>query len=170
MIGATVETSLKEWIFKLELAGKLTLTNEAMTHSVPYEDGNALPKSYFQYVPSFEHTWQGLMGSTNVTLMAAYYGDTEGASLRNFRPFQNDLFFGARADFNDTHQNQAEIGFVKDLGNSELAFMAQWQMRLYRELKLKIGGLILSPSEGLKTPISFFDNNSQVYSKISYSF
>jgi len=170
MLGSSIAANLGQWHLNLDVAAKITKSNGPFAHVVAYEDGFALPKSYLQYVPSFDRTFTGLMGNTDLTIMGAYYGDTEGASLKNFRPFQNDLFASIRADFNDTHQNTLNLGLTKDLSNTELAIMAEWQMRLYRELKIAAGGIYVHQAQNLNTPISFFDNNSQVYTKISYSF
>ncbi len=169
MIGLNIEVPVNHFNFHLETAAKITTENDPKVHDVNFEDNNGVPKSYIQYVPGVDYIWHGNPGDLTLTL--EYMGEPNfERKLRNFRPFQNDLFVGARFLFSDYRQSECEVGLVKDLGNEELALLTHVSTKLYKDLRGEVGALIVHRDGTTNSPISYFDNNSQVYAKVSYTF
>lgn len=170
MVGLNAAYTAHDFVFTFESALTLTSNNFSHTHEVPFEDGNALPKTYWQFVPGLSYVVDGVIGRGRLTLMGEYLGELNQAqNLRNFRPFQNDVFVGLSYDWLNIKNTRFELGVIKDLGNRETAIAGEMSSKLYKELKLNVGGMILTTKNGLNTPLSFFQNNSHVWTKLSYS-
>src|SRR5690606_27905194 len=106
----------------------------------------------------------------HMTFSLEYMGDTNRTkTLKTFRPFDNDLFFGILYDFGNRLQSTVQMGWVKDLANDEMALRLEGSTKIYKDLKLNVGGMIVRRGNEANTPISFFENNSYVYTSLSYS-
>lgn len=170
-VGLTAECSFGGFTAHWQGAYKITAANASVNHEVPFEDGNATPKSYGQLVAGLDYTFNDVIGSGSLTLLGEYYRELPGAStLRNFRPFQNDLFVGINYNFSNNLRMKAATGVVKDLVSSETAVVVDFSARIYQNLRVSLSGILVKRSIGATTPISFFRNNSHVGVKLSYEF
>lgn len=165
-MGANFEASFKELILHFEAAA--TFPQGSKKHGVAFEEEESIPGNYFQFVPGFDYTFHQFAGG-DLTLVVEYHIEANPEyNLQNFRPFQNDLFVGWRYEFLDKRDSRIEFGMFKDMGNQELLLSSEFSTRLYKELKFFAGGLLVAKDEE-RTPLSVMDNNSYVYSKLSYS-
>ena len=167
MIGTNAEIPLAGLLFHFESAVKIT--SESRTHIVSNGDNNAVPATYFQAVPGVDYTIQKI-GDGEIEVTLEYLKEfNRGSGLRNFRPFQNDLFLGGRYRANNRQDTTAELGIIKDVTNRETVFVARAESRLYRNLKGGLESIAVIRGSG-DTPLSYFDNNSYIMAKLSTSF
>lgn len=173
-IAFNVEAAVKDFVLHLEAAGHITSANDKREHalSVPglLED-DAVPNSWGEIVPGFDYTFYNFAGKGSLRLSFEYLFSTERTvDLENFRPFQNDLFFGFQYDFNNTKGTRIEFGVIKDLGNKEAILISEISSRIYKGLKLAVGGVFTHRDGNLNSPLSFFENNSFFRTRLSYNF
>jgi len=171
MIGLNAEANFGKFVFHAEVAFKITKLNDARTHQLGGNTTDIIPDTYLQYVPGIEYTIDGLFGGGSLIFSLEYLSENKReASLEDLRPFKNDIFFGTSLDFGNVKQSKIEVGAVKDLSNRELAIFFSLTTKLIKELKLAIEGAIIRQDPNQNEPLSFFDNNSFIQSKLSYTF
>lgn len=172
MLGFEIQVPLGNFLFHFESAYKITSANDPKPHDVRFEDNNALPQSYFQFVPGVDYTFHQLFGSGALTLILEYLGEqSHESSLRNFRPFRNDLFFGARYEWMNSKETWLSLGTFKDLSNTESAILVDFSTKLVKELKLGLSALFVTQDADEDfSPLSYFDNNSFMLARLSYPF
>lgn len=172
VIGLNVESVIKSFTFHVEGAFKTTRFNEELRHELPLTDtSDAIPSDYLQYVGGVDYTLNNVFGSGTLIFALEYLGENERSlDFEEFRPLKNDLFAGVRLLLNDVRLTQIEVACLKDLANSEMIILAEGSTSIYRELKLTLGGMVVNQDSNPDMPLSFFDNNTYVYSKLSYSF
>lgn len=168
MIGTNIEIPLgNTLLFHLESAVKIT--SQQRRHVLNFQDNNAVPDSYFQMVPGIDYTVHNI-GTGEIELTLEYLKEfNSGSGLRNFRAFQNDLFVGGRYRANNRQDTTAELGVIKDLTNPEAILLARFESHLYKEIKGGFEGILVRRG-GNNTLLSYFDNNSYLMAKLSYSF
>lgn len=171
MVGLNIETAIGNWGFHLESALVITSVNDAQPHDIPFEDNNAVPSNHLQFVPGIDYTFHDFLGKGELKVTLEYLGeDDHQTTLRDFRPFKNDLFAGLQYDFNNSRLTQIKMGVIKDLGNRELMGEFEFSSKLYKELKLEIEGVWVIRDSDAQTPLSVIENNSSVMTHLSYSF
>ncbi|MBU0504432.1 MAG: hypothetical protein ABII18_10295 [bacterium] len=171
MVGANLSYSVGRFLLKAELAGKITLANDAITHDLPNQTDNLVPDSYFQFVVGADYTVENLFKEHILRLTVEYYGEDDDArELAEYRPLKNDIFLGADYDFNNRLMTHLRLGVLKDLGNTELAIILETETKIYRELKWEVQAAIVNRDSDPTAPLSYFDNNSYLLTRLSYSF
>lgn len=169
-VGGNFEVPFKNLLFHLEAVVKSTASNDPKPHEVAFEETEAIPTSYATFIPGLDYTLTGGLGGGEIEVTMEYLIDTDqGENLRNFRPFQNDLFVGSRWRFNDRRDSKIEAGVIKDLTNREAVFLFEGSTKIYRELRAALRGVVVNRDLSHTTPLSFFDNNSYVSLKVSYA-
>lgn len=170
-VGLNANAGLGNWNLHFEAAYKNTGANSPIRHEINFEGNDAVPQSRLEYVPGVDYTFnQPLKLPLNLTVVAEYLGETSEQNLRNFRPFKNDLFVGVRCNFENAKETRFELGFIPDLANGELAVLADFSSKVYRELKLNAGAVIVKTGDEEFSPITYFGNNSYVRAGLSWSF
>jgi len=171
MVGANFSYPIGRLLLRTELAGKITVGNNAVTHDLPNQTDNLVPRSYFQFVPGVDYTIENIMGEHILRLTAEYYGENNRRrELAEYRPLKNDLFIGFDYDFNNCLMSHVRLGFLKDLSNTELAIIIETKTKLYRELTWEVKAVIVNRDSDPNAPLSYFDNNSYITSTLSYAF
>ncbi|MBI4411047.1 MAG: hypothetical protein HY541_01010 [Deltaproteobacteria bacterium] len=172
MIGFNLEAPVGNFVLRFEGAGKIMSFNDPRPHDIPFEDNNAVPSNHLQLVPGFDYTFTDFAGKGTMRFIFEYLGEIDhSTSLRDFRPFKNDLFVGFQYDFNNTRSTQLKLGVIKDLVNQEAMMKFEFDTKIYRELKFAIEGVFVHRDSTLQnSPISFFDNNSYLLGRFSYAF
>lgn len=169
-VGGNVEIPAANFLFHLESVFKSTGSNGSKQHEVAFEETDAIPNSYAQFVPGADYTFTRGLGGGEIEATVEYLIDTDqGENLRNFRPFQNDLFVGSRLRLNDRRDSKIEVAVIKDLTNREAVFLFEGSTKIYKELRTALKGVIVNRDPSHTTPLSFFDNNSHLVFKFSYS-
>ncbi len=170
MLGLNISSVVKNWGFHLETNVVITSLNDAQPHDLSFEDNNAIPSNHIQFVPGVDYTIHNI-GQGDLKLTAEYLGENNHEnSLRDFRPFKNDAFLGLQYDFNNTLFSLIKLGVIKDLNNRETIGKLEVSTKIYKELKLDVEGLLILKSSSPNTPLSYFENNSSIMTKLSYSF
>lgn len=168
LIGSNVRASIGNFVVKFEAAYKSTASNNFQAHEVFLSD-NAIPDSYFQFVGGFDYTVSGI-GSGDLKFIAEYLGENNHSdSFNNYRPFKNDLVFGAQYTFNDRRLSEIKAAIIKDLANAEVIFTAEGNTKIWRELRAGAKVFIVGKSANPAAPLSLFDNNSFVEATLSYA-
>lgn len=171
MIGLNSEAAIGEFNFHLEAAYTYTGSNSRVPHDINFESNNALPSSYWTVVPGIR--WQkNIFDSQEIILALEYYLEQSPSStLRDFRPFQNDLFFGIQYLSHNRLDTQAKLGVIKDLSHKETGIFVDVSTKTYKDLEVFAGALFLvQDSSQTNSPISYFKNNSQAKIGLRYSF
>ncbi|MDO8519853.1 MAG: hypothetical protein Q7T11_06790 [Deltaproteobacteria bacterium] len=167
MIGSNIEIPAGRFALHGEAAYKIT--SDERLHVLAFDDNNAVPNSYFQMVPGLDYTFQNV-GRGEIELTTEYLREFKsGSDFTNFRAFQNDLFVGCQYRAGNRAETSAELGMIKDLTNTEMIWLARLESRLYKDIKGGLEGILVRRGNGT-TPLSFFDNNSYVSAKLSWSF
>ena len=172
MIGFNLEAPIGNFVLRFEGAGKITAINDAKEHDLAFEDNNAIPSNHLQLVPGFDYTFHNFAGAGDMRVTFEYLGEVDHkTTLRDFRPFKNDLFFGFQYDFNNTRSSQIKFGVIKDLANREVLITFAINSKIYKELKMEVKGVFIRRDDDLaNSPVSFFDNNSYLLGRLSYAF
>lgn len=168
MLGANLSYTWGDFLFRSEFAYKNTARSKYVTNTLAGPQSSVTPTSYVQFVPGLDYS-KTLFGGHLATVSIEYYfEDNSEVILREFRPFKNDLFVGLNYQFNDSLQNQIQLGFVKDLGHQELVAKASWALVFAKNFSFEIAGTVVRRDSGSTTPLGFFENNSYVLAKIGY--
>ena len=107
--------------------------------------------NYAQLSFGVEHTLYGVVGKSDLGLLAEYYRyetfDKDKKGAEDFgNLFANDLTLGFRATFNDGKDSAILGGFALDLDNKEKIFFVDYDTRLYDSYKLNLSYQHLEPS------------------------
>ncbi|MBF0105254.1 MAG: hypothetical protein HQM16_07995 [Deltaproteobacteria bacterium] len=171
-LGINGEFATGSFVFSLEAALNLTGINDFKTHTLAGSTENVIPSSYFQFIPGVSYEKANIFGQGQLTLKLEYLGedDRNTSILKETRPFKNDLFAGVRYAFNNTRQSEIDLGVIKDLSNVETLLMVSVSSKIVREFKLGIQGVVVNRSGDQFQPLSFFENNSYIMTRVSYAF
>ncbi len=171
MIGLNTESTIGNWGLHLESALVITSVNDTKPHDIPFEENNAIPTHHLQFVPGVDYTFHDFFGKGELKLTLEYLGEeNHETTLRDFRPFKNDLFSGFQYDFNNSRLTHIKMGVIKDLGNREMIGKFEFSSKLVKELKLEVEGVWVIRDSDAQTPLSVIDNNSSVMTRLSYAF
>lgn len=172
MAGLDFTTVLGPITLRTEAAFKSTYFNDAKRHQIPLVDtSDAIPNSYAQFVGGIDYTIDGIFSHGTLILIAEYIGENNHSTVfEEFRPLKNDVFVGLDLLLNDVRSTELKAGIIKDLNNSEMIVKLEGSTKIYKELKLSLGGMIINQDKDPNMPLSFFDNNTSVYTSLSYSF
>lgn len=170
MIGFNIEAPIGNFVLHFESTVKITSINGARRHDINFEQNNGVPESYAQFVPGLEYTFNNVL-SGDLTLIFEYLGEKDlEYTMRNFRPFKADFLFGIQYDLLNAKETRINGGVIKDLDNNEAIFILEASSKIYKELKFGLEGVFVHRDTDNLTPISFFDNNSYILARLSYSF
>ncbi len=172
MVGLNVASVFGPVTLHGEASFKSTWFNDEQRHEIPLVDtSDAVPNSYAQFVTGVDYTFDGVFKKGTLILSAEYLGEDKHSSIfEEFRPLKNDVFVGLQFLLNDVRSTEVKAGVIKDLGNREMIVKLEGSTKIYKELKLTIGGMIINQDPNLNLPLSYFDNNTSVYTNLSYSF
>ncbi len=171
MVGLSAKGALGNFSPHVEIAYRMTGANAFKTHDIPGTTDNIIPQSSLQHVTGLDYTIDGAFGGGTLSFTAEFLGEDFGATaFQDFRPFKRDLLLGARYEFNNVRLTRIELGTLKDLENTELISMINFETELYKDLRLNVQAAIVNRDGTSGQPISFFENNSYVMTKISYEF
>lgn len=170
MIGVNIAATLGKFTLHGESALKLTRANAPRFHELPVlANSDVIPNDYLQFVVGSDYTIDGFLRNGTLVLAVEYLGeDDHTLILEEFRPLKNDIFVGLQWQLNDTRLTQVEMGAIKDLSNWEMVFIFEAGTKLYKDLRFSAGGMIINQDDDPGLPLSFFDNNTYLYAKLSY--
>jgi len=171
MIGSNFSLALGSFLFHVELATKITAGNNVVTHDIPGQTDDLVPNNYFQYVPGIDYTIENIFGQGILRMTLEYYGENNTAlKLGEYRPFKKDIFFGFEYDFNNPMMTQIKMGFMKDLSNTEFVSIIDFDTKVYRELKFGLRAVFVNRDSDANAPLTYFENNSFVSTRVSWGF
>lgn len=170
MAGVNVESIVGRFILRMEAALILTEINSPRNHQVILVEGDAIPQSYFQFVPGVEYRLENLFGGqTSLTFALEYLGENKHEdSIGEIRAFRNDLFFGVRYDLNNTLFTTFQVGLIKDLSHAEMILLAQFETKVFSWLKADVSAVIVNQDQNRLAPLSYFPNNTMVKAGFTY--
>lgn len=171
MLGLNVAASVGKFVFHVESAFKITRLNEPKYHELPLiVSSDVIPNDYVQFVPGVDYTINNVFGG-DVILTLEYLGENDhSVILEEFRPFKNDLFLGVQYNLNNKLQTEFKVGLMKDLSNKELITMIEMSTLVVGDLKFGLESVIVNQDSNPDAPLSFFENNSYLLGRLSYSF
>ncbi len=109
-------------------------------------------------VGGFEYTFVGVFGSDyDVGVLAEYHYESIGRD--SLRPFNNDLFWGARITPNDTADTALLIGGFFDMYNGSQSYRVEFSRRLGDNYTIIVEGQTTA-NEDVGDPLFFFRNDS----------
>jgi hypothetical protein len=108
---------------------------------------------YAQLSAGVEHTFYGVIGKSDVGLLAEYYRyeeeDSSKLGAKEFgNLFANDVSLGFRITLNDSDDSDILGGFSLDQDNQEKLLFVEYNTRLYNKYKLGLSYQHLEPGDG----------------------
>ncbi len=172
MAGLNFSFPVHDFNFHLEAAAFFTTFNDPKPNDIPIGNNgnnNQVPDNYVTYVPGIDYTFHNV-GNGDFKLTAEYLGEpNQSTSLADFRPFKNDVFFGIQYDFDNTRFTEIKMGIIKDVSNKEWVAKGELSTKIYKELKLNFEGTVVQRDSSAQSPISIFENNSNLMLGLSYT-
>jgi len=154
---APVGTSLRQHAY---LVDKVMAYATLVSGSTIYKTELAHTKSdddkvsdYSQLSVGFEHTLYGVVGKSDLGILAEYYNykerDESKLGAKDFgNLFADDVVLGFRYSFNDSSDSDILGGVAIDRDNHEKLISLEYNTRLYEKYKLGLSYQHLSPEEG----------------------
>lgn len=116
---------------------------------------------YAQISAGLEHTFYGVIGKSDIGLLAEYYRyeeeDSSKLGAKEFgNLFSNDVSLGFRMTLNDSDDSDILGGLSLDQDNDEKLLFVEYNTRLYNKYKLGLSYQHLKPGDG--SPIQKLDS------------
>jgi len=119
-IGLDLTGTIEDWIWKLEVIHR-----------------NSEQQTYSALTGGYEYTFYGVRESAiDIGIVNEYLFDDRNASATT--PFQNDVMFGLRFNFNNEQSTQALIGFIVDMDNQSQLFSIEASQRFSSNIKVEL--------------------------------
>lgn len=171
-ISGDVQMSLGEWLLKGEalyfdtgIAGSFVTDSILPNGSVVRRD--IVPDNLFAFVAGGEYTFYGVVGKSDVGLLAEYlYNTQQDLQAPGFFPFQNDLFLGMRWSRNNFGQGELLGGVILDLSNGSHLWRVEYTERFYDRVKLLAYLEIIDAAKG--DPLAPFNSADNMAIELSY--
>jgi len=131
---------------------------------------------YAQLSLGVEHTLSGFLdldGDLGVLAEYYYYHTFESkkmSDLELYQAFQNDLFVGLRYTFNDEGDSTFLGGALLDTEYNEQLYTAEYERRLFDDIKLKFSYQYIRPSTTHQTTYALIGKHQKFTFDVSYHF
>ena len=154
--GIDLQYTTGDWLWKLEAI------NRSAHNDFPGDD-------FYAATFGFEYTWVGFLDNIwDAGLLMEYSYDSRDVLIEG--PYQNDLFVGARLNFNDIGSSQALFGVVQDLTyNNSRAIFLEASSRLGNSTRVVLE-VYLFDSAGPADPFYSFRRDSYLEFAVEYYF
>jgi hypothetical protein len=168
--GAGFQWAMGPWLLKLETAYTWTRDD-----GLPARFARAVPNDYFQYVIGVDRTFTDVLGKNEVTLTLEYAGEDETAqSLRGLRPYESDVFLGARWQFHDPRRTEVCASVATDVLVDKQLYQLDAHTTLYKQLKLVLAGQFVNRAPDSRprrfTTFNLFPDNSNLELSLPFEF
>lgn len=149
-----------------QLGIDLQLTLNAVLLKIEAIHRSAQQQDFFAAATGFEYTFSNINGQgLDIGVLGEYNYDERGAFA--ISGLQNDLFYGSRIAFNDSHDTAILIGGIKDLDTKTNLLSLEASRRIFNNLTLNVEVRIFETISEEELFLGFFKNDS--YLNISFS-
>jgi hypothetical protein len=134
--------------------------------------GEQLDSPYRAAVGGFEYIWSNSLGlPLDVRVISEYLYDDRDTAVY-FNLFDNDVFFGARFEFQDTQSTTFLIGTIYDLENHVVLYLAEGTRRLGNASSLSLEAQVFSHFDDAPEgdSVAFFRNADTYTAKLKLYF
>ena len=172
-ISADVTWNLGNWLLKGEYlyqntdsAGSFVTPSILLDGSIVVRD--IVPDSYTAFVTGVEYTFYRVFRKNDVGLLLEYLYNDSPQDFRApaFRPFENDIFVGARWSRNNLGEGALLAGLIHDLTNSTRLWRIEYSERFFDRVKVLGYVQIIDAAE--VNPLSPFNDADNIALQLSY--
>ncbi len=173
-VSGDLQMSLGNWLVKGEALFQDTgIAGSCVRDTLLRVGGTArrdlVPGDHTAFVGGFEYTFFGVLGKSDLGVIAEYlYDSVQSSDAVAFRPFQNDVFAGVRWSRNNPGDGALLAGVILDVKNRTQVWRIEYEERYFDRIKLEATYDHIDAAR--RDPVAVFNNDDRVAIKLSYTY